>query len=141
MKRKQDMYTRYVIKSIVSFIIFLFVGVILFLFLSLTIEIETVKTYKGYYDENKVIINEKIDDELYELDEVYVYKSRGKKLYKFTVAEKTYIDEYTMLDLESEKTVDAVLDGNISIDVITERNSLLSIILGFKKKYITDEYS
>ena len=88
MRRKPDIYTKYVIKSIVPFIIFLIIGVTLFLVLSLTIEIETVKTYKGYYDENKVIINERIE---YELDSVYVYKSRSEKLYKLDVAEKSYM--------------------------------------------------
>ena len=136
MRRKPDIYTKYVIKSIVPFIIFLIIGVTLFLLLSLTIEIETVKTYKGYYDENKVIINERIE---YELDSVYVYKSRSEKLYKLDVAEKSYIDYYTLLNLETEIPGDAVLDGNISIDVVTEHNTLLSIILGIEKKYVTED--
>jgi hypothetical protein len=73
------------------FCAFLAFGIIGFLFMTLSLRLEAVTKYEAYFDNNKIVIN----DELENISSLYAYKSLNEKVYLFEVGEAEHIEQYT----------------------------------------------
>ena len=95
---------------------------------------EIIDTYNGSYSDNKIIINETVDNPL---EKFYVYRSRNDRIYTFHKGEKEYLDDFTIIYVDNESVKDIfTLNGNVKIDVIVGEATLLEVLFGIQKKYV-----
>ena len=118
-------YVKYIIKSSAIFYTFLAIGIIGFLIMSMSLKLDVTKKYEAYFDNNRIIINETLDN----IDSLYVYKTLNDKVYFFYVRELIYDEQYTILYLENDnENVKNNLLGIVKIELITGQESLLKTI-------------
>ena len=118
-------YIKYIMKSKILFCAFLTVGVVGFLAMTLSVKFDIVTKYDAYFDENKVIINE----ELYDIDSFYIYRSLNEKVYHFSVQEIEHLEQYTILYVDNEdENIKKNLLGNVSLEIVTGEQSLFELI-------------
>ena len=132
-KHIKKMYYRYLVKNPFLYYAYLIIWSGLILAAVQNIEIDIVDTYLGMSSENRILINERID---YSIEEVYVYKSKNKETYKYNIVEVENIENNMML-LVADK--DISLDGNVYIDIISDKAVIGDIVAGNRRKYITQE--
>ena len=99
--------------------------------------IESITSYTGYFDNNKVIINDIIKET--PDNTVYVFKKRDEKIYKLEISKIETVDYSTILSFADLSQNNIELNGNVTIEMVSEHNSLLSIILGNKMKYMPND--
>lgn len=134
MKKRTSFYTKYFIKTPIILIILWLIEVSAFIYLTSSTQIESIKQYYGCFDGNKVIINEIIED--IPDTTVYVFKKRDEKIYKLKISKIEIVDFSTIITFDKLQNTILDLSGNVTIETIAERNTLLSLILGKKMKYI-----
>ena len=119
------MYTKYIIKSKIVFCAFLVFGIVGFLAMTLSLKLDMVTKYEAYFDSNKIVIN----DELENINSLYVYKSLNEKVYLFDVAETEYVEQYTVLYVDNEnETAKNHLLGIVRLEIVTGEQSLFELI-------------
>lgn len=138
MKKISILYTKYIIKSSLLYYTFLLSGIILFLTLTLNLKVEVVESYTGYYENNRIVINESLD---YTVDTIYVYKTRGENVYRFSRLEKRFVEQYTILEIYDDNVLNNTLDGNITIEIVRGKTPLFNIIIGKDKKSLNETRS
>lgn len=126
MKTLSKIYVKYLLKSGVVFYSFLLIGIIGFLLMTLSLKLDMVTTYDAYFAENRIVLNENPNTEI---DSLYAYKARNEKVYSFTVTDVEYIDQYMILYIgDTDKSMQNALSGNIKVDIVAERRTLLEVI-------------
>jgi len=126
LKKLSKIYTKYIIKSQILFSFFLIIGTAAFLVMTLTLKIDILTRYNGIFADNRIIVNEILDETV---ESVYAYKSRNDRVYSFPVTQVSYVDDYSVLHIDSvDKINPNNLMGGIGIDIITGRVSLFELI-------------
>jgi len=119
------LYVKYIIKSKVLFYIFLAVGIIGFLIMTFSLKLDIVTKYEAYFDNNKIVINENLDN----IDSLYIYKSLNEKVYFFDVNEIDYVEQYTILYVNNEnENIKNNLLGVVKLEIVTGKQSLFELI-------------
>lgn len=118
-------YIKYIIKSKILFCAFLSLGVIGFLVMTLSIKFDIVTKYDAYFDEDKIVINEELDD----IDSFYIYRSLNEKVYRFAVRETEHLEQYTILHIDNEdESIKNNLLGIVKLEIVTGEQSLFELI-------------
>ena len=125
MKAFPKIYVKYIIKSPVIFYAFLAIGVIGFVVMSVSVKLDVTKRYETYFDNNRIIINEELAD----IDMLYVYKSLNDRVHSFPVSELYHVDDYTIIYVENyDDIIKNSLLGIVKIEIITGQENLLKTI-------------
>ena len=119
------LYIKYIIKSKIVFYAFLAAGIVGFLVMILSIKLDIVTKYEAYFDSNKIVINEELDN----IDSLYAYRSLNEKVYLFDVREIEYVDDYTILYIDNEdETIKNNLLGIVKLEIVTGKTNLFELI-------------
>jgi hypothetical protein len=125
MEKVSRLYIKYIIKSKVIFCAFLAVGIIGFLFMTMSLKLDLVKRYEAYFDNNKIVIQEELDD----IDFLYAYKSLNERVYLFDVREIERVEQYTIIYVENEdENIKKNLLGIVRLEMVTGETSLFDLI-------------
>ena len=113
------------IKSSVLFYAFLAIGIIGFLTMTISLKLDIIKKYEAYFDNNKIVINENLNN----IDSLYVYKSLNEKVYSFFVKELNHVEQYTVLYVSNEnEDIKNNLLGVVNLEIVTGKKSLFELI-------------
>ena len=119
-------YIKYILKSGVIFYIFIVIGIVSFTIVTTSFKLELITTYEGNFSNNRIVINENIDDSF---NSLYIYKSRNDKVYSFKIIENVYTDGMVILYINNEnEEINNLLTGMVKIDIVTGEQSLLKMI-------------
>jgi hypothetical protein len=119
------LYVKYIIKSKVIFCAFLCLSILGFLLMTISLKLDIVTKYEAYFDNNKIVINQS----LYNIDTLYIYKSLNEKVYFFDVINTEYIEQYTILYVNNiDERVKNSLLGVVKIEIVTGKQSLFELI-------------
>ena len=119
------LYVKYIIKSKVLFYVFLVAGIIGFLVMTVSLKLDIVTKYEAYFDNNKIVINENLDN----IDSLYIYKSLNEKVYSFTVSELNHVEQYTVIYINNEnENIKNNLLGVVKLEIVTGQQSLFELI-------------
>lgn len=132
MKKIEQLYDRYIVKSIWTYVLFIIVCFSLILVSITATKVPVLETFEGNIEGNRVIINEIID---YSVSNIYVYKTRSDNLNKYSISKTDVIENrYTVLYIKNADSYEK-MDGIVHIDMEKTQASLLFVILGIEKKY------
>ncbi len=128
-----NLYHKYIVKSHAFFVVLIVIFVLLFLYISYTIKLSVVETFDGTSGDDRLIINQIVD---YPVDKIYVYQDRSEKVCSYIISKTECVDDsFTVLYIKNNGEKNQ-FDGVVKIDVEKEKVDLLSILLGFKKRYV-----
>jgi len=120
-----QLYVKYIIKSKIVFYTFLTIGVIGFLVMTLSLKIDIVTKYEAYFDNNKIVLNEYLDD----IESLYTYRNLNEKVYLFDVKEIEHVEEYTIIYVDNEdENIKNNLLGIVRIEIVKDKQSLFELI-------------
>jgi len=119
--KKSQAYVKFMIKN--SFLYYTFLGlfVAVFILMALWIKIDIVETHSAYISGNHLTVNS--ESIAFDKNKVYIYKNKNEKVYQANIEESVTSQECIL-----NTNFSGVLEGPVTIDVVTGQQTLLECI-------------
>ena len=93
--------------------------------MTFSLKLDIITKYDAYFDNNKIVVNDNLDN----IDSLYVYRTLNEKVYYFPINEIEHPEQYTVIYVKNaDDSIKNNLLGVVTLEIVTGKQSLFELI-------------